>query len=192
MNTVVAVSGRPGTGTSTLGAELAQTFNFKIYQSGERIRTQASEMFPTLSKDEAFQKFLGLMKGNPEIDRQTDERALVWIREMIDLKSPAVVDARLAAYFSKKERLPVLRVLLVCDERVCAERVAMRLGITTAEAMEQNRIRTERDLDRYESVHGIKKSEPFNPLNYHFVVNTGEINAKRVMYMVYDQMFGRW
>lgn len=188
MSMVVAVSGRPGTGTSTLGDNLAKTFNFKLYQSGERIRVQASEMFPDVSKEEAFQKFLGLMKENPDIDRQTDEQAMIWIREMLKSRTPAVVEARLAAYFSKIDSLPVLRILLVCDEVICAERVAARSGITLAEAVKQNRIRTESDLDRYEAVHGIKRSEPFNPLNYHFVVNTGEISADRLMRMVYDQL----
>ena len=91
---IIAISGSPGSGKSTVGKLLASRLNFTHYSSGDLMRDMAEEQKVTL---------LELSKQaetDPTIDQEIDDRQIqLGINE-----NDFVIDARLGYHFIKKSK----------------------------------------------------------------------------------------
>ena len=106
---IIAISGKAGSGKSTVAKLVAERLKLKHYSIGDLMRKLAKEKGMSLSK------MSKLAEKDKSIDMELDKKTIE-LRE----KNNFVIDGRLTAYF-----LPYadLKVFLDCDDKVRAERI---------------------------------------------------------------------
>lgn len=108
----------------------------------------------------------------PALDLELDRRLATRARA-----GDVVVESRLAGWIAHNEGLDGLRVGLVCDERVRAQRVADRESISVEHALTENALREDSERRRYLALYGVD----IDDLSiYHLVVDTGTLAIDQV------------
>jgi len=137
----ITITGLPGSGTSTVGRELADRLGYEFQSGGNIFRQMAAENGMSLYEFDHF------VRSHPEHDHWLDNRQAEYGREHDNF----VLESRLGWYFVPDS----LKVRLDCelDERM--RRVADREGISIEEAREKNSAR-EKTYIRYRELYGIE------------------------------------
>jgi CMP/dCMP kinase len=164
---LITVSGPPGSGTTTAARGVASALGLDLLLGGEVFRAMASEHRMTLGE---FGRYAA---GRPEVDVELDRRLAAAART-----GDLVIESRLAGWVLHNEGLPGLRVGLICDDKVRAERVAAREGATIEQALADNAERETVEHDRYLALYGIELTDQSI---YHLVVDTGVTAAADVV-----------
>lgn len=100
-----------------------------------------------------------------ELDRRLSERARA---------GRAVIESRLAGWIVRQEQLDGLAVYLRCGERIRAERVAAREGVTVERALADNAEREKVEHDRYLALYGLDLGDLSV---YDLVLDSGALDA---------------
>lgn len=158
---LIAVSGPPGSGTTTAARGVASALGLDLVHGGEVFRAMAVEHGMTLRD---FGRYAAV---RPEVDVELDRRLAAAAHT-----GNAVIESRLAGWVLHNEGLPGLRVWLACDDKVRAERVASREGSTIEQALADNAERETVEHDRYLALYGIELSDLSI---YDLVVDTGVV-----------------
>ncbi|MEM4700190.1 MAG: AAA family ATPase [Candidatus Nezhaarchaeales archaeon] len=143
---VIAVSGLPGAGKSTLAKALAEGLGLRYLSMGE--------VFRSLSKSRG----VGLVEAHllaerdASMDLEVDSRAYE-----AALEGGVVVDGHLSGWLLS--RVADLKIFLTAPLEVRAARVAERDGISVREAMEQLSKREESNRRRYLKLYGLDVSD---------------------------------
>jgi CMP/dCMP kinase len=124
--------------------QVATWLGLDVVLGGEVFRTLAAEHGMSLA---AFGVHAAV---EPAVDVELDSRLAAHARV-----GDVVIESRLAGWIARNEGLEALRVGLVCDETVRAERVAAREGIPVAQALTDNAQREKTERDRYQALYGI-------------------------------------
>jgi CMP/dCMP kinase len=141
---LVTISGPPGAGTTTASLLTAEELGLERVPGGEVFRSMAIEHGMSLAE-------FGLhAQGHPDIDRELDRRLLHRARA-----GRCVLESRLAGWIATNDGLLALRCWVDCDERIRADRVAAREGITVERALSENRARVRLERERYATTYGI-------------------------------------
>lgn len=111
--------------------------------------------------------------GRPDVDVELDRRLAATARA-----GNVVIESRLAGWVLRNEGLAGLRVWLACDDKVRAERVASREGVTIEQALADNADREAVEHDRYLALYGIELSDLSI---YDLVVDTGLVGPAGVV-----------
>jgi predicted cytidylate kinase len=141
---LITISGPPGSGTSSVARQVAAWRGLDVVLGGEVFRAMAAEHGMSLAA------FGALAAAEPAVDVELDSRLAARARA-----GDVVVESRLAGWITHNEGLDALRVGLVCDEAVRAERVAAREGISVAQALADNAQREKTEHDRYQALYGV-------------------------------------
>ena len=106
---IITISGKAGSGKSTVAKEVAKKLGLKHYSIGDLMRQLAKE------KKMSLNELSRLAEKDKSIDMELDKKTIE-LRE----EDNFVIDGRLTAYF-----LPYagLKVFLDCDDEVRAERI---------------------------------------------------------------------
>ena len=88
--------------------------------------------------------------ADPAVDVELDRRLAARARA-----DDVVIESRLAGWIAHNEGLDAVRVGLVCEEKVRAERVAVREAISVEQALGDNAQREKTEHDRYLALYGI-------------------------------------
>jgi len=106
---IITISGKAGSGKSTVAKLVAKKLKLKHYSIGDLMRQLAKE------KSLSLNKMSRLAEKDRSIDMELDKKTIE-LRE----KSNFVIDGRLTAYF-----LPYadLKIFLDCEDKVRAERI---------------------------------------------------------------------
>ncbi|MCX8204601.1 MAG: AAA family ATPase [Candidatus Nezhaarchaeota archaeon] len=143
---VIAVSGLPGAGKSTLAKALAKELELRYLSTGS--------LFRSLSKSRG----VGLVEAHflaerdTSLDLEVDSRAYE-----AALEGGVVVDGHLSGWLLS--RVADLKIFLTAPLEVRAARVAERDGLSLKEAMEQLVKREESNRKRYLKLYGIDISD---------------------------------
>jgi CMP/dCMP kinase len=164
---LIAVSGPPGSGTTTAARGVASALGLDLVHGGEVFRAMAVEHGMTLRD---FGRYAAV---RPEVDVELDRRLAAAART-----GNAVIESRLAGWVLHNEGLAGLRVWLACDDKVRAERVASREGVTIEQALADNAERETVEHDRYLALYGIELSDLSV---YDLVVDTGVMGPADVV-----------
>ncbi len=107
---IITLSGKAGSGKSTVAKEIASKLKLKHYSTGDLMRSMATERKISLAK-------LGsLAEEDGSIDKELDDRQIKLGKE----ENNFVIDGRLTAHFIPNADL---KIFLDCDDKVRAERI---------------------------------------------------------------------
>jgi cytidylate kinase len=138
----ITICGLAGTGTSTLGKELARTLEYEYLSSGDVFRSKARELGIDLNE------FEELCQRDEQYDKWLDQE----IAELGKTHDDIVVESRLAWHFIPDS----FKVKLTCDFDTRIERIAYRDQITTDKARDLTQAREKAIRNRYQRYYGIE------------------------------------
>jgi cytidylate kinase len=145
---LISVSGPPGSGTTTAASGVASALGLDLVHGGEVFRMMATEHGMSLSE------FGRHAAARPEVDVELDRRLAASAQG-----GDVVIESRLAAWVLHNEGLDGLRVWIDCDDKLRAERVAGREGISIDEALRDNAEREAVEQERYRALYGIELAD---------------------------------
>jgi CMP/dCMP kinase len=166
---IITVSGKAGSGKSTIAKALAKKLNLRHYSIGDLMRQIASEQHISLME-------LGRLAENDEtIDRELDKKQ-VELRKSDNF----VIDGRLTSFFIPNAQL---RVFLDCDDTIRAKRIfdenrkdesSKDLNETIAKIKQ----REQSERIRYEQLY---KVDYYDKKLYNLIVDTTHLNISQVL-----------
>lgn len=139
----VAIAGLPGTGKTTAAKLTAQALGLRVVSAGQLFRGMAEE------REQTLEEFSALAERDANIDKQLDQRMAKEAK-----RGPLVMEGRLTAWVCREFHISAFKVRLDAGERVRAERIAKREGITAEQAMRDNRKRETSERTRYLRYYG--------------------------------------
>ena len=142
----ITIFGLPGTGTTTLGKQLAEKLGYSFISSGNIFRAKANELGLSLYEFDA------LCSRDDSYDKALDAE----IEKIGNSQNNFVFESRLAWHFIPTS----FKVKIVCDDTLRITRVAQRDSMSLAEAEEKTRAREKAGPLRYQKYYGITEFAP--------------------------------
>lgn len=161
----IALSGPPGSGTTTLARSLCEYFDLEHISSGDIFRSLAEEKGMSLSE------FSKTAEEDHAIDRQIDQRQ----RDIAKEKDQILLEGRLSGWVVEEVDL---RIYLDAPLKIRAKRVAKRENKETDRAYDEIKEREESEAKRYSEIYDID-IEDLSP--YDLIINTGVWNSEQVV-----------
>jgi len=167
---VVAISGRPGSGKSTVARLLADRLGLEHVSAGDFMREMASE------RGISVLELSRIAEHDDAIDREIDERS----KELGRSGRSLVIDSRLAWHFIPN----AVKVFLDVSVEVAGRRIFGDDRVSEAENVDLDatvRATMERaasESQRYEQYYGI---DYLDPANYDVVIDTSELASAEVV-----------
>jgi cytidylate kinase len=172
---IITVSGKPGSGKSTIGRVLAARLGVAHVSAGDFMRQIAAERGLTVLE------LSEVAETDPEIDREIDERSSRFGETEADL----VIDARLAWYF-----IPAaIKVFLDVSLDVAAERIfesgrrSERENTNLATTRRNIEDRTRSESSRYIDYYGV---DYLDLTHYDLVVDTSHLTVEQIVGHILD------
>jgi len=173
---IITISGKAGSGKSTVAKELAKKLNLKHYSIGDLMRQIAKEKKLTLSQ------LSELAEKDKSIDATLDKKNI----ELRD-ETNFVIDGRLTAYFNPYADL---KIFLDCNDEVRAERILKERRkdeksknvnglITKINQREQS------ERKRYKKLYNI---DYYDKKLYDLIIDTTDLNIIEVIEIVLDSI----
>jgi len=160
---IVTVSGEIGAGKSTVAQALARALGLQYLSAGEIFRAEARRRGISLAD-------LGrLAEQDHSIDRELDTRQTEAARA-----GGVLVDSRLSGWLIEGD----LRIWLRAPLSVRANRVALRDGLPSAQALQELRAREDSERLRYREIYQIDLTDL---TRYHIVMDTGMWSAEEIV-----------
>jgi predicted cytidylate kinase len=163
--TNIALSGDVGTGTTTLGRNLASSLGWKHVNAGDYFRAWHREQGIPLENVQAIPA---------EIDRALD------LKFQTDMQSIAqtVFESHLAGWLAR-ELAHTFKVLCVAEPEVAMARIAAREGWNLDEARHFSELRSERLNQKFEQLYGV--AYPYDPSFFDIVIDTTHLSVGQVL-----------
>lgn len=161
----ITICGLAGTGTSTVGRQLAAELDYEFVSTGDIFRSKARDLGMSLNE------FEELCKTDEQYDKALDAD----IEKLGRTKDDLVVESRLAWYFIPDS----FKVKFECNDEVRTDRIAERDGISREDAHRQTGEREEYIRDRYRRYYGIECFD--DPAHFDCVIDTTEIRPPEIV-----------
>ena len=161
---VVAVSGKPGSGKTTLARSLARDLGLRYVSMGEIFRSLAR------SRAMSLEELSRAAEEDPSIDHLIDGRALEEARS-----GCVVIDGHISAWILRD--VAHVKILTYAPLSVRAERLARRDGKTVEEALREIRVREESEASRYRRYYSID----VNDIDvFDIIINTSSLGVEEM------------
>lgn len=157
----IALAGDVGTGTTTLGRNLASTLGWQHVNAGAYFRAWHREHGIPLEQTQDIPE---------EVDRQLDER---FQRDMTKLGS-TVFESHLAGWLAKDSSV-TFKILCIADQQVAMQRIAAREEWTLDQATQYSILRTQRLNQKFAKLYGV--TDPYSPHYFDVVIDTTHMSA---------------
>lgn len=156
----IIVSGKPGSGKTTIIKLLSEKLGLKYIDGGKIFRKMAEDHNMNLVK------FQELCNKDYSFDKKLDEKLIEYAK-----KNNIVMESRVLPYIIDKKNIKAFKVFLHASDKVRIKRMVRRGEGSYKEVLEEDKIRTENDRKRYKEVYGIDT----NDLSvYDLIVNTDD------------------
>ncbi len=165
MKPVVAISGPPGSGKTTIARRLSEVTSLRYWSNGEYFRKLAAD------RGISFQEFHKFAESHPEIDKTLDEHA----RREAE-RGSVVLDGRLSGWITRDLRS--LKVYLTAPLDVRLQRVMARDHVKREEALTSIRQRERSNKQRYLKHYDYDVD---NMEIYDIILNTGTWDVEDVL-----------
>ena len=174
---IITISGKAGSGKSTVARELAKQLKLKHYSIGDLMRQMAKERNTSLLE-------LGKIAEKDEsIDKELDERQI----KLGKGENNFVIDGRLTAHFIPNADI---KVFLECEDRVRAERILEderkdEKSKDINEVISKIRERESSERKRYKQYYGI---DYYDEEMYNMFIDTTKLSVKEVVGRIIGNM----
>lgn len=165
---IITISGKAGSGKSTVATELSRKLKLKHYSIGDLMRQMAKVRKITLAE-------LGrIAEKDKSIDKDLDKMQM-------DLrnKDNFVIDGRLTAFFIPDSNL---KVFLECEDKVRAERILKdereEEGNDIKEVIRHIKERESSERKRYKKYYDV---DYYDKKMYNLIIDTSIISVKEVV-----------
>lgn len=178
---IITISGKAGSGKSTVARLLSEKLNFQHYSIGDLMRVMASE------KGLSLIELNELAESDSSIDLELDNR----LKELGKAKDNFVVDGRLTAFFIPKAQM---RIFLDANVQVRAQRILkdrrkQEKNTSLKDAIANIKKREESEKKRYKKYYGVNYLDKGL---YNYVTNTTKLTPNEVVDQIikYIRKFG--
>ena len=176
----VTVSGKPGSGTSTLVDLLAKDMGWDSVNGGDIFRQEAKRL--NLSVEE----FSRLCKENFEVDRSLDDM----LKNLISSENgPFIVESRLSGWWAYLEGIDCLRVWVEVSDKERANRIMAREGGDFESVHLSALQRNSDDTSRYKMLYDIDLDDM---APYNFIIKADSLSPSEVLEAVKKQLGGKY
>ena len=165
----IAISGPPGSGTTTVAKLVAEKLGYELISAGEIFRQMARERGYTI------EEFSKIAEENEEIDHYIDRTQ----KELASMKENAVVEGRLSAWVVENS----FKVFIFAPEDVRVERIAKREGKSIEKVREETRRREMYERSRYRKYYGINIDDWSI---YHLILNSACFSAEAIAKLIVE------
>ena len=166
---IITISGRPGSGKSTVSKIVANKLNLKHYSTGDFMRDIAK------NKNMTLLELSKLAQEDPSIDELLDERQ----RKLALNEENFVIDARLGFYF-----IPFsFKIYLKVSDKEAAKRIVKRENIDYDVALKQSITRIKSEHLRYKNKYGVDYEDE---KNYDLFIDTDKLNQNEFANKIID------
>ncbi|EFD92999.1 MAG: cytidylate kinase [Candidatus Parvarchaeum acidophilus ARMAN-5] len=169
----VIVSGLTASGKSSVSKALAKEFNLEYFSASSKLR----EILP--KKDfEVWESKKGIEAvkfriKNPIYDKKLDRIMLSLFNRSFNM----ILDSWVASW--KVTDTNIIKIYIKADEKIRAERVSNRDGITFKQALSFMRIKDKLTAQIYSNIYGIDVKKDFRPFN--LVIDSSYLDLKEVI-----------
>lgn len=166
---IITISGKPGSGKSTIAKMLAEKYSLKRYSTGDFFRAKAKE------KGLSLKEYSLLAEQTHEHDKETD----LWQSELGKKEDNFIIDGRLSHIYIPN----AIKIFLDVDKNTGAMRI-MNEKREGEEAMDEKHalhlwgIRTNSEQKRF---HEYYKINHHDYSQYDFVLDTSELTKQEVL-----------
>jgi CMP/dCMP kinase len=172
--TVICISGLAGTGKSTLSKKLADKYHLRYFSGGDVLKELAKQEGYDVSVQGWWEspeglKFLNERVNDPKFDKAVDDKLLEHAQQ-----GNVLLDSWTMPWLLKEG----FKIWLEASLEKRAARVAIRDGITVAEAFEVLKEKEARTKAIYKSLYGFVLGEDFKPFD--FILDTDNLSANEV------------
>jgi cytidylate kinase len=172
--TVICISGLAGTGKSTLSKKLADKYHLRYFSGGDVLKELAKQEGYDVSVQGWWEspeglKFLNERVNDPKFDKTVDDKLLEYAQQ-----GNVLLDSWTMPWLLKEG----FKIWLEASLEKRAARVAIRDGITVAEAFEVLKEKEARTKAIYKSLYGFVLGEDFKPFD--FILDTDNLSANEV------------
>ncbi len=171
----IALAGDVGTGTTTLGKNVASTLGWQHVNAGAYFRTWHREHGVPLEETQEIPE---------EVDRELDKR---FQRDMTKLSS-TVFESHLAGWLAK-DNPRTFRILCITDEIVAMERIASREEWTLEQAIKYSQQRTQALNAKFGRLYGVPN--PYLPEFFDVTIDTSHMSAGQVLDKALQEFLSR-
>jgi len=168
---IVTLSGQPGSGKTSVAAEIAAKCGLVILSAGEQFRKLAAERGITL------EEFGQLAETDPSIDQAIDQRQ----KELSQQYPNVLVEGRLAGWTIDAD----LKIWLKTPLRVRAERIANRENIPVHRAFDETAAREKCEIGRYRAWYDIDLTDLSC---YDLIIDTSKWDADGVARIIFQAL----
>lgn len=167
---IITISGKPGSGKSTVAKALALRLGLDHVSAGDFMREMAEE------RGISVLELSRIAEADEDIDREIDERS----RRLGGTRDGFVIDSRLAWYFIPRAFKVFLDVSLdVAAARIYGDRRGTEEENVDLEATRRNtEARRVSESKRYASYYGI---DYLDAINYDLVVDTSALDVEGIV-----------
>jgi CMP/dCMP kinase len=172
--TVICISGMAGTGKSTLSKKLAEKYGLRYFSGGDVLKELAKQEGYDVSirgwwESPQGLKFLNERVNDPKFDKTVDDKLLEYAQQ-----GNVLLDSWTMPWLLKEG----FKIWLEASFEKRAARVAVRDGLTTAEAFGVLKEKEAHTKAIYKALYGFVLGEDFKPFD--FVLDTDNLSANDV------------
>ena len=166
----ITISGKAGSGKSTVAKLLSEKLDLKHYSIGDLMRAIASE------KGLSLLELNKIAEKDKSIDFELDKK----LKDLGRTKNNFVVDGRLAAFFIPNAEV---RIFLDADDKVRAQRILkdkrqQEKSKNLKEAISSIKKREESEKKRYQKYYGVNY---LNKRLYNHIIDTTKLTPNKVV-----------
>ncbi|MBI2652210.1 (d)CMP kinase [Candidatus Woesearchaeota archaeon] len=171
----ITISGKAGTGKSTVAKLLSKKLKLKHYSIGDLMRVMATE------KNLSLLELNKLAEKDKSIDFELDNK----LKELGKTKDNLVVDGRLTSFFISNAEI---RVFLDADEKVRAQRILKdkrqhEKSKSLKEAINSIKKREESEKKRYKRYYGV---DYLDKKLYNSIIDTTKLTPQEVVWKIIE------
>jgi len=172
--TIICISGLAGTGKSTLSKKLAEKYGLRYFSGGDVLKELAKQEGYDVSVQGWWEspqglRFLNERINDPKFDKAVDDKLLEYAHQ-----GNVLLDSWTMPWLLKEG----FKIWLEASFEKRAARVAVRDGITAAEAFGVLQEKAARTKAIYKALYGFVLGEDFKPFD--FVLDTDNLSADEV------------
>ncbi len=166
---IITISGKPGSGKSTIAKLLAEKFNLKRYSTGDYFRQKAKE------KGLSLQDYSKLAEQTHEHDKETD----LWQTELGKKEDNFIIDGRLSHVYIPN----AIKIFLDVKKEVGAERIMKekREGEEAMDFQQALHLWVTRTKSEQKRFHEYYKIDHHDNSQYDLVLDTTERTKQEVL-----------